>query len=54
MNQLVKDAIKALDGFGAPTPERVVKVLPMWHRYAEMSADDITAVLDHYRKGGAR
>lgn len=54
MTPIVRDAIAALDAFRNLDAALVAKLLPGWVRYSEMSVDDITAVLDHYRTGGAR
>jgi hypothetical protein len=52
-SEIARDAIRALEAFGV-TPKRrhlIGKLLTMWPRYGDMSVDDITAVLNHYKDG---
>jgi hypothetical protein len=44
-------ALRALEAFGVTTARDAAKLLPMWTRYGDMSVDDITAVLDHFKEG---
>lgn len=44
-----RTAITALSAFGTTlTREQAAELLPMWGRYSTLSADDRTAVLNHF------
>jgi hypothetical protein len=40
--------IAALDSFGTVDKQTAVKLIPMWGRQAELTADDLRQVVAHY------
>lgn len=51
--QIVADAIADLAAFRVANEHDAARLLSMWARFPEMTADDRNAVYRHYRKGGA-